>query len=708
MSYLRNLHACVFLLYAALSVATIPSAFAQEFTYKDCTARWDSRELSIGNSRLQRRWQIANGLLVNTSLKARHPEKEWLDTASEFPSPAPEFAVQETCRNVTVRADTFRPVVVEATSLHVTVVAEYPSYTLTTHYKIYPDTPAISSWLTISQRQAPAAQTSAGPVQNVSGGNEAAQVGGNIRTDLNELLMLNFVHRRLSVVSLMDQTDIRDNLVHENTYLLTNSSLNDFAANLFLLEDQFSGEGLIFLKEAPLPHARPVPSAADLRQNAGRFAFTGLGAGTDSLRESYPFTVLLYRNGRSGAIKTLQQYQRQFRNYDEARDELIWHSIWGDRNRDGRMNEEFLMKEMELNRQTGIDHLYFIDGWQKGPSSNSVNRDKGGLWDNQWSQADYWEPNRERFPNGFDNLVKRAQSYGFKVGMWFNPDKTDHFVNWQRETDLLLGMHRRYGSNYFKFDGVSLKSKAGEINLLKAMHRVVQESGGQAGIEIDITADLRTGYFAAMQYGTLFIENRYTDWRKYYPHTTLRNLWQLAEFVDPRRMRMEFLNPDRNAHLYPDDPLAPARYPRDYGLAVTLFAKPMAWFETSGLTDSTRQAITDLLRVYKPHQSAIHRGTIYPLGEEPSGFAWTGFQSHSGEPAGGYVIVYRELNPAGSAEFRLHECRSGTYRFTHLAGKGKSFTASIGPDGKVSFRLPGPQNFALYQYQLTQPAKSRP
>ncbi|MGM9509069.1 hypothetical protein ACS5NO_15145 [Larkinella sp. GY13] len=669
---------------------------ANTFVFQDCKARWNPQQLTIGNTFIQRQWRIDNGLLVNVSLKNVVTGNEQLMGASPQPSPAPEFEVRETCRKTTITADTGKAVVVETAALLVTIRSEYDSYTLTTFCKIFPQTPAVSTWLRIEQKTAQ--ETGIASTDRVTG-IETGRQWQSIKTDLTDVLLLNHVHRQLLAVTLMDHTDDKDNLVQVDEFLLTNPTTNWWSGNLFFLEDQFSKGGLIFLKEAPLPYARPVKSVADLRQNATQFAFTGLGAGADSVRESYPFTILLYQNGKTGRTAVLQQYQRRFRTYNADRDELIWHSIWGDRNRDGRMTEGFLSKEIELNRQIGIDHLYFIDGWQKGPSSNSVNREKGGLWDNQWSVADYWEPNKERFPNGFDALVGQAKDNGFKIGMWYNPDKTNDYANWKRDTDVLLNFHKRFGANYFKYDGVEFFTKKGETNLLRAMHRIVQETNGQAGIEIDITAGLRTGYFAAMPYGTLFLENRYTDFRKYYPHTTLRNLWQLAQFVDPRRMRIEFLNPKRNQHLYPNDLLAPARYPKDYGLAVTLFAKPMAWFETSGLSDSTRQAFTKLLAVYKPHQSAIHQGTIFPIGDEPTGFSWTGFQSQTGKSEG-YVVVYREMNPQSSRPISLYNLPAGTYRFEHLSGNGKNFQASTNGNGSVTFSLPATLNYGFFRYQL--------
>lgn len=50
-----------------------------------------------------------------------------------------------------------------------------------------------------------------------------------------------------------------------------------------------------------------------------------------------------------------------------------------------------------------------------------------------------------------------------------------------------------------------------------------------------------------------------------------------------------------------------------------------------------------LLKKYQPLQLRFHQGVILPIGEEPSGRSWTGFQSTvSGTQ--GYLVVYREDN----------------------------------------------------------------
>lgn len=676
------------------------SALPNRKTYADCVAEWNDGELMIRNSRIERKWKIRNGLAQNVSLKDLTTGTEKLLKASDVPSPSPEYEVNERTTNTTITAEEWQPVVVEVKSLKVSIRARYPTATIITHFKIYPQTGAITSWLEL---EGDAQTASKKNLETVSSGIETADRSAAAKPDLNELYHLPYVHQVLGAVSLMENTDVNDNLVLVNENLTTHAnSIEKLSANLFYLEDQFSHDGLLFLKEAPLPLERPVRSEYDLiRYKDQYFAFTGLGAGSAARRESYPFTTMVYQGGEVGRMKTLQAYQRNFRTYDPAHDELIWHSIWGDRNRDGRMRESFLLAEMKRNAEIGIDHLYFIDGWQKGPSSNSVNASKGGLWDNQWSRPDYWTPNPERFPNGFDSLVSLAHSKGFKTGMWYNPDRTNDYANWRKDTDVLLALHRKYGIDYFKYDGISFSTKTGETNIRNAMHRMVQESNGKVSIELDITGGNRPGYFSAMQYGFLFLENRYTDLRRYYPHLTLRNLWQLSHYVDPRRLRMEFLNNERNADKYPNDPLAPAHYEADYLFAVTMFAKPMAWFETTGLSETYARKLKQIITVYKKHWHQIHEGAILPIGDEPRGFSWTGFQSQKTGSSEGYVVVFRELNENPSVSLVLPLLEPGNYRFEHLSGNGKSFEATVGKDKTARLSLPGQLNYGFYQYQRT-------
>ena len=65
---------------------------------------------------------------------------------------------------------------------------------------------------------------------------------------------------------------------------------------------------------------------------------------------------------------------------------------------------------------------------------------------------------------------------------------------------------------------------------------MLKGSDGRVVFDLDVTAERRPGYFGLPEIGPVFVENRYTDWGKYWPHQTLRQFWALADVVDPARL----------------------------------------------------------------------------------------------------------------------------------------------------------------------------
>lgn len=115
--------------------------------YLDCIAEWNDSSLVIRNSLIERKWKILNGMACNVSLKDLTTGKEKLLKASNTPSPSPEYEVKEQAVTTTITAEEWQPVVVEVKSLKVSIRSRYKTAILSTHFKIYPQTGAISSWL---------------------------------------------------------------------------------------------------------------------------------------------------------------------------------------------------------------------------------------------------------------------------------------------------------------------------------------------------------------------------------------------------------------------------------------------------------------------------------------------------------------------------------------------------------------------------------
>lgn len=479
-------------------------------------------------------------------------------------------------------------------------------------------------------------------------------------------------HLRLTQVNLVDQTDHHNELVSERQWLLHPSERDlQLQGNLFVIENPAKGTGHLLIKKAPLPWARPTPEASDVRVTPRK------GSGFDvALQETAGSTdgsweVLEYRDGIVERTRVLHEWQRR------QRPDTPGHAIprflsntWGDRSRDSRIREEFIAAEIEAAHELGVDVVQIDDGWQRGVTSNSAwAKQHGGVWEGFWNaDPNFWEPHPERFSRGLLPIFERARGKGMGVGLWFAPDSWNDFSNWRKDADCLLRLFTTLGVEHFKVDGVNARTDLGLANLKRFFRAVLDGSQGRVVFDLDVTAALRPGYFGAMEVGPLFVENRYTDWHNYWPHQTLRNLWKLSRWIDPRRLRMEFLNNTRNGELYAGDPLAPGHYSPATLFATVMFSNPLGWFETSNLPADYRESVSALVRVWKAHREGLFRGTIIPIGAAPDGFVGTGFLSLSEDH--GYALVFRERHSRSRMTIPVPEVGLGKCQWEVLSSAG--------------------------------------
>ncbi len=670
----------------------------REARYGTCYAVFEEDSLTVGNAQFERHWRIENGLLYPTSLFDKVAQREWLARPARLPAPYPEAPLPEESRTVSFRTAQGAAGPTEEPSLRIELEAAGASATLLYRFKLFAQVRGVMMSLEAQGlRTARTAHEDAGAL-NVSQAPTGLELDEPPAADplpfLNSLERFAAAptHLRLTHVDLRDQTDAHNELVFENEWLLhPNERHIRLAGNLFVVENTLTGAGLAFLKHAPLPHARPHRTEADLCV-AGRpagfvygdsatfgpghpgyplafhFGFYGHGAGRHAC-PGYPFVLLAYTGGRLGLTETLQKYQRQFRRYEPGRDGLLMTNTWGDRSRDTRICEDFITEEIDAAARLGADVVQIDEGWERGVTRVSAR--PGGVWQGYWAQDPrFWEPDPERLPHGLRPLVEQCESSGIKLGLWFAPDSAEDFVNWDKDAEVLLALHRQHGISHFKLDSVKLAGKEAERNLGRFFDTVLGESAGRIVLDLDVTAEIRPGYFSRMDTGPLFIENRYTDWRRYWPHQTLRNLWRLSHFVDPLRLRVEFLNSARNVELYGNDPLSPARYDPTYLFAVTMFANPLGWFENSGLPGPFIEGIAPLIKVWKAHRAAIFSGCILPIGATPDGTSWTGFVSVTPDRQEGYLLLFREWNDDSTWLSPLPVFSAESHPIRLLSGQG--------------------------------------
>ncbi len=512
-----------------------------------------------------------------------------------------------------------------------------------------------------------------------------------------ERLCIPLPHLALECVQFYDVTDRRNTLVSRRS-LVPYRHESRWPGNLLLIRDVLGGRALFILKEAPCSDVQLAWPGYDFGCRIGEIWVAGPGVEADDLGDAwtrgYGFVVGVADGDEYSLLSALRAYQGHIRVRKSGRDHMILLNTWGDRGQDTKISEAFALAELEQAARLGITHFQLDDGWQAGRTCNSAYA--GGSLEDIWQSGRFWEPHPERFPNGLGSVVERSRETGIELCLWFNPSKDDSYAHWREDADVLIGLNRAYGIRTFKIDGVVVPDKRADRNLRAMYDRVMEATGGEVMFNMDVTAGRRWGYHYGNEYGNIFLENRYTDWVNYYPHWTLRNLWMLARTMPPQNLQIEFLNKWRNADRYHDS-LAPSQVPFAYCFAVTMMAQPLAWFEATGLPEGAF-ALAPTIAVYREHQERIHAGRIFPIGEEPSGASWTGFQSIGQD--GGYLAVYRELNDRPGARLKLWDLAGAEVRCRAIAGQGVDFVGTVGEDGCLAFQLPAPFTFALYEYRV--------
>ncbi|KKK94808.1 hypothetical protein LCGC14_2679100, partial [marine sediment metagenome] len=146
-----------------------------------------------------------------------------------------------------------------------------------------------------------------------------------------------------------------------------------------------------------------------------------------------------------------------------------------------------------------------------------------------------------------------------------------------------------------------------------------------------------------------------------------------------------------------DDIFAPANYSFDYAFAITMMAQPLAWFEGSGLPNEAA-SISSVIKKYSEVQHDLHSGYIFPIGDEPSGRSWTGFQSVNNQE--GYILVFRENSELTKKTIKTYIQPNRKVELIAIMGEGKNFTAETKPNSEIEFVLSKKNSYALYKYHI--------
>lgn len=604
-----------------VSMSCALSAVGGEFAANGCRVVWTERTLEVGNAHFSRSYVSSSGVLRTVAFKATDGA-DWLGRAN----------ASDDCDvlSVDARSAKWGPAGVDGVRVTVTAGGAV------TRLDLYPSMPGV-----IATRPGVAAFA---PVHDDSRNWQTLKDDDRrLRAAMgaSDVIGIEKRHVRATSFLLQDQSDVRDQLIVTDGRLLMGYDWAYSLATTSLdVQDVLCGEGLVFVRIAPMPTSRPHP--------VDDFIVSGAGKGVALLANGYPMAELAYTGGAAGCRRALVAFQRSIRPYRPGRDGLLLSNTWGAGNRDSRICQDFLLKEIDAGARMGVDVIQIDDGWQRGRTQNSEKKVAAGqkkVWNGYWAaDPDFWKEDLERFPDGLDFLVKKAKEKGMRFGLWFGPDSSDDAANWERDADCLLDYHRRLGIDFFKMDSMKLLSPSALARNRRMFDKMLADSNGDMVFDLDCTAEVRPGFFGLLDIGPLFVENRYTRRPVYWPHHTLKNLWDLSHVVDPVRLRFEFNNPDTNHANYEWSPLGHGNYRPDTLFATVMAASPLAWMELSDVSEKSMAAIAPLVRTWKAERARWHGGVIHPVGARPDGASWTGFVSEAADGTGGYALLFRELN----------------------------------------------------------------
>ena len=448
-------------------------------------------ELLIATGVIERRWQLRDGILYASSFIHLPTKTQWITKPSPVHAPFVSEAAAGEVKVDVKWSDLPLTHVQREETLVVTLTVTRGSARADYRFQVFTDSAGVT--IDVTSTAGPATQPSAGPEVRAFTDVEIPTTLAVVQSeDLLEAFELNAVHLKLIAARFVDQTDKHDNLVFESEYMLTPSELLiQLSGDVFAIENVLTGEGLVFVKHAPTPHAQPIRPLFEVEVRGRALSFHGHGIGPEG-GAGYPFALFAYSGGREGRTQALQRHQLNFRDYGRGRDGLLLTNTWGDRSRETHITEPFMAAEIEAAAKLGADVVQIDDGWQQGRTGNTTTR---GKVESYWSQPDFWIPSLTRLPHGLGPIVEAAKKNKMELGLWFAPDSVDDFANWQKDVARLMELHKEFGINYFKLDTIKMRSKKGEVNLQKMLSALIEQSQGQIVLDVDVTTQLRPGYF---------------------------------------------------------------------------------------------------------------------------------------------------------------------------------------------------------------------
>ncbi len=636
--------------------------------FLDAFVKIDNDEILLGNQLLERRFSIVGGRLRTLSLTDSQEKVFGLEAATECDFQF--FGMRPPADVMSWEITKIDSAVVEKSlfdSAHLLVQIyqnEKRSNTrIIREFRIYPGLPVISIQCRITNAVYPNYFWSPRNALRKRFDRTAPDAKGY--DAVMDVLKIPEQYSAVESIEFHGWTDECDQLIERHLGRCEEDS--DYVGNL-LFASAADGSGIFYLQEAPPSEASRELAEYDFRIKDKTVFSCGWGIqpGEIELEKEYVsnrHVIGIYHTAKEREMVLKQYLKCRFETAKQHHYTMV--NPWGCGRYIKLLNEQFMIDEIRSAAQCGAGCYQIDDSWQAGGNLGNI-----CYYNEDIKVKDYWKIRPTLFGGSFQPLVDAAKSCGIETGLWMAPSSHKNYADVDDFLPILMALHREYGFKLFKIDGTLTRTYDAEQRLRALLEEAVKASNGEIFFNLDTTWGQRPGYFLMQEYGNIFLENRYVCHDHalgYHPERTLRNLWDLAQFVRTQKLQIEVPYPgDINYDFYRNkNETAPDTYSWEYWMAISLFANPLFWFAPSLLTEDEKQRCAAFNTLRNSLQERIFGGTISSIGARPDGQSLTGFISEN-SALGHTMILFREAE-CPQSHFQLPATGK---RWLKVAGEG--------------------------------------
>ena len=444
---------------------------------------------------------------------------------------------------------------------------------------------------------------------------------------------------------------------------------------------EYGDEGIMVVKESHKCVNQQGHNTGSFYSGPSGLKVTGWGLQpseivADRFRECWANWTIVYSQGNDGMQLALKQFDRARYPVFPERDIMIICDTWGPADPVGSRfaEEDFLLKEIPLLADLGIDVIRIDDGWQINP------------WD---EKKEVFLPN---YPDGWKNINAACNKYGVKLGLWVAIQRA-------KQEDLLYNLDEAKVVTW-KIDFDYLNNRTAFENRFTGIREIMKHSWMSTQFafcpEYD---DPRYGWYFAKEYGSIYFRNIQEALPEHLimvPYHILRQHWLMSKYFNGNKLQVMLQNPKRADKRYSDAHL----HSHSYCFALGFPFVPVFFQSAQFLDHEGRKELKELIALYQQHRENIFGCYSFPVGETPNNGNWAGFQFINKEMTGGYFLIFRELhNNEAKKPIRMKFLAGKTIKTTNLK-TGSTEQITVAPDGMIELTIENPADFSFLQYQI--------